>query len=715
MKKFLSLALAVLMIASSLAMLASCGQVSDEENKIILGNTTELSGDFRFPGYGGSSAGAADQDIATLTVGYSTMETNQAGEYVWNETAVKSHSEEVIDNGDGTQNYKVTIEIKEGLTFSDGTPITADNYLAYLMAFSTVVARNAGSTGMAGQSFVGYADYFNYAGEGCKVNEDANATKEFAGIHKLSDYSFSLEVDGAAGFYPYFYAYTYSAVTPYDLGLIFGEGVSIKDDGNGCYLEGNWYEQTADSNSEALAFVKSAHMQTARYDTATYPYSGPYVISEWDKGTKQVTLTKNEAFKGNFEGRKPEILTVVYTKIVPETQLDQLVSGAVDVLSGITGGDETKAALQVVGQGFAENHYQRAGYGKIQFDCDFGPTLFPEVRQAVATLLDRATFATTYTGGYGKVVNGPYSEDSWMYISAKETLEDTLRMYDFSLANAKSLLSEAGWVYNSKGETFTEGGSGVDSVRYKKVTKEELEALTTEDGVNATIAYESSNNTDNIVYKTVEIDGAYYIPLVINWFSTENNPVSDLIATMLVNGSDTASAGMVIRQVIGDFNSLLGEMYREPSYGYNGVITYSMYNLATGFTSPIYDYAYNWSLDPAYFAYSTCKLYDEYDNAFPYYAEDGSHTKLSYTEAMEASGGKLGMDYLSMAMVYEAETNEEYIEWWTAYIQRWNELMPEIPLYCNFYYDVYNDKIQDYYTSPYWGTADAILYCSIKG
>ena len=71
-----------------------------------------------------------------------------------------------------------------------------------------------------------------------------------------------------------------------------------------------------------------------------------------------------------------------------------------------------------------------------------------------------------------------------------------------------------------------------------------------------------------------------------------------------------------------------------------------------------------------------------------------------YAEAMEKSGGKLGMDYLSMAMVYDATTNEEYMEWWTAYIQRWNELMPEIPLYCNFYYDVYNEKIQDYYTSP---------------
>ena len=42
-------------------------------NRAILGSTTELSGDFRSPGWGGSSAGASDQDINRLTVGYSTM------------------------------------------------------------------------------------------------------------------------------------------------------------------------------------------------------------------------------------------------------------------------------------------------------------------------------------------------------------------------------------------------------------------------------------------------------------------------------------------------------------------------------------------------------------------------------------------------------------------------------------------------------------------
>lgn len=704
MKKLFCLLLALPFLFSS------CMQ-ADANDRIILGSSTELTGDFRFPGYGGASAGSADQDIASLTTGYAVMETDPSGEYVWNETAVKSHTEEVIGLPDGSQNYRITVELNDGLTFSDGSSVTADNYLAYLLAFSTVVARSAGATGMAGQAFVGYADFFNYAGDGVKVDENAPASREFRGLRRLSDTSFSLEIDGAAGYYPYFYADTYAAVTPYDLGLVLGDGVTVRDDGNGCYLDGDWYTQTSGSTAQSLLFAKTAHMQKARYDTDTYPYTGPYTVASWDEGTREAVLKKNDAFLGNFEGQKPTVQTVVYTRLVTETQFDQLTSGAVDILSGITGGDEIKAALQLVGKGFRENHYLRAGYGKIQFDCDFGPTLFPEVRQAAALLLDRAAFVTTFTGGYGKVVNGPYSEDSWMYHAVRDTLEESLNRYDYSLSGAKQLLEQGGWIYNSRGEAYREGADGIDRVRYKKVTREELEELTTKEGTEATIGYRSVSNTDNIVYKTVEIDGAYYVPLVLNWFSTENNTVSDLLSAMLLNGTGTASCGMVIRKSAGDFNALLGELHRDPSYGYSGTVTYGMYNLATGFSSPVYDYSFQWSHDPAYSGFSAAKLYDPYDRLFPYFAENGSHLRLSYEEALERADGKLGMDYLSMAMVYDAETEEDYVKWWTAYIRRWNELLPEIPLYCNYYYDVYSDKIQDYHTSPYWGTAEAILYC----
>ena len=711
MKKFLALLLALAMIAS----LAACGSKTEAPaattaateanapettpaaptvpNRAILGSSTELSGDFRWPGFGGSSAGASDQDINRLTAGYSTMETNQGGAYVWNETVVKSHSE--TENEDGT--YTVAIELNEGLTFSDGSPITAANYVAGILAFSTQVSVGAGHSGKSGQYFVGYNDFYAYTGE------EGTGSKVFTGVRMMDDYNFSLTV--SSDFYPYYFAYTYSAVSPDPLGLVLGEGVEVKDDGEGCYLSDSFYEKNGDE------YVKAAEIAANRYDVTKYPFSGPYVISNWDAATKECTMTINPEFKGNFEGQTPSIETIVYVKIIEETQLDQLKTGGVDVLAGITGGDSTKAALEIVdGENFAEVHYQRAGYGKIQFECDFGPTMFPEVRQAIIYLLNRTEFCQAFTGGYGVVVDGPYSPDFDMWRAVEDDIE--LVDYSFSPDNAKKVLEEGGWIYNSKGEPFVEGAGGVDSVRYKKLTEEEANALDIYGNDAGNKTFKSVANTDNITYETVEINGEYYMPLVINWFGSTPNPVTDLLSTTLANSSDLASVGMVIRATTGDFTTLLGNIYRDPSMGYAGSPIYGMYNLATGWNSAMYDYAFNWSSDPAYGDYSSNKVKDPYDAAFPY---DQKGEKLSYEEAMAASDGKLGMDYLSMAMVYNATTEDEYNQWWMAYIERWNQLMPDIPLYSNYYYDVYNANIENFVTSPFFGPANAILYANIKG
>ncbi|MDE5891838.1 MAG: hypothetical protein K2H45_02825, partial [Acetatifactor sp.] len=256
------------------------------ENKVILGSTTDLSGDFRFPGWGGSSAGAADQDVSRLTSGYGTMEIAEDGNYVWSETVVKNHTE--TENEDGTVTY--TVEINEGLTFSDGSPITAKNYLASTMAFGSCVSVEAGRPGTGGMSLIGYEAYNAYTGE-----EAEGTSKEFAGIHLLGDYSFSFTV--SSDYYPYYFAYTYAAADPTPLGLVLGEGVDIMDDGNGAYLSDSFYEKDGDS------YVKAQEMMANRYDVTKYPYSGPYVISDWDQSTKQVTMTLNPEFKGNYEGQ----------------------------------------------------------------------------------------------------------------------------------------------------------------------------------------------------------------------------------------------------------------------------------------------------------------------------------------------------------------------------------------------------------------------------
>ena len=678
--------------------------------QVIIGSSTELSGDFRWPGYGTGSAGASDQDIAKLTTGYSTMESNQGGQYVWNQTAVKSHTEEEIDHADGTKTLKITIEINPGLKMSGGTEIKADNYLAYILAMSTPVANKALDSANAGESFVGYKKFNAYDG----TNAGENASKEFAGVRRLGDYKFSLEIDSE--FYPYYFADTFGAVTPYDLKLVLG-GAQVKDDGNGAYLSDDWYAVNVDKDEQPIPgdFVKINHLKEARFDYYTYEYTGPYTLDRWNATSKEAILKINGNFAGNFEGQKPHVEKVIYRKVVEETQIAQLSRGEIDILEGLTGAASVNAAMQLTkgeNAGFKEVHYDRAGYGKVQFDCDFSPTMFAEVRQAIAYCFDREEFANTFCGGFGSVVNGPYSVNFPAYVANEDLLEEKLKSYSVSTAAAKKALQEGGWVYNEDGTAYDDSVGGI---RYKKLSAAEA----TKYNINyKAVSVTTSNLPDKKKeYKTVKVGDDYYMPCVVNWFSSENNPVSDLLTQNLLHKGYLTEAGVGMTKTEGTFTALQAQIKRKGS-DFTGDPTYSMFNLATGWNNAVYDYAYNW-IDNSnmekynmYFGYSTNKLSDPYDKEFSWW--DKENQGLSYDEAMTKSNGKLGMNYISFAMVYSTKVGDtaEYNKWFAAYMLRWNELLPDIPLYGNIYYDCYNAKILNFKATPFFGAANAILYCA---
>ncbi len=704
-KKTLLLVIATLVVVVlAISGIVACTKATYDT--IIIGSSTELSGDFRWPGIGSSSANATDQDVSKLTTGYSTMEINRGGAYVWNDTAVKSKTEEEIANSDGTKNFKITVELNKGLKMSNGEEVKASNYLAYALAMSTPVAEDAFGLAQAGNAIVGFDTFSAYNG----TNAGEKATKELKGLRLLGDYKFSIEI--SSEFYPYYYADTYGLLTPYDSKLVLGDGVSVKDDGNGAYLDGNWYEKKGDE------YKKVAHLKAARYDTSKYAFTGAYTIEKWDESKKEVTLALNKNYKGNFEGQKGSIPKIVIRKVVAATQINSLKNGEVDILEGLTGGESVNAALAMAFSTghFKENHYDRAGYGKVQFDCDFGPTMFAEVRQAVAYSLDRPDFANTFLQGYGSVVSAPYSVNFDAAITLGDSLANAIKDYAVSADNAKKVLVDGGWTYTSTGENKGANwtaGTGADAVRYKKLSASEY-------GPNNVNQTYQGVTSEGVSYKTLKVGNDYYMPLVINWFSTEDNEVSELLTTKLKTKDSLKTLGMLITKTEGSFPKLIGEIKRLASQGYGGTPQYGMFNLATGWNTAMYDYAFNWvdKADPEYaqyFGYSSNKLSDPYDAAFKW--ADKSNKNLTYDEAVAKSGGKLGMNYLSQAMVYSVKPGDvdEYNKWFKAYMIRWNELLPDIPLYSNIYYDVYNSsKLDGLQTGPFWNAAQELLYQKIK-
>ena len=553
---------------------------SKADNSIIIGNSTDLSGKFRYSNFGGSNPGASDLDVENLTRGLETVCTNKEGGYQWNDTVVKSHTE--TENADGTKTFE--IEIKEGLKFSDGSAVTAKNYLVRIMTFSTpVAAQAAGKDHMAGMQMVGYDAFKEYDG--------TNGTKEFAGLRLLGDYKFSVTV--SADYLPYFYDITYAAYSADYLPMWIGEA-DIVDDGNGCYFTDAFYAKDGDK------YVMADHILASALNTdTTYPYSGQYVVESYDDADKSAILVKNEYFAGNYEGTVPAIGKVVYVKVISETQMDNLKAGGVDVIAGITGGAETDEAITMAdgsNGAFAYVHYSRAGYGKLGFRADYGPAQFVEVRQAIAYCMDRAKFAKDFTGGYGGVTDGPYYSGSWMYKAALDQ-GMLLDAYATSADSAIAVLEAGGWVYDKDGNAYTEG------VRYKQIPASEINE-------NDKI-YKSKDGA----YVTTQVGDYYYMPLVLNWYGTTDNPFTDQLMTGLVSDANIAAAGIVVQYQIGDFAPMLDELYQAAVYGYySGTPMYSLFNFATGFNSAVYDYSYNWTIDPAmYDDYSICYVKDMAD------------------------------------------------------------------------------------------------------
>ena len=551
------------------------------DNSIIIGNTTDLSGKFRYAVFGGTNPGAADLDVQDLIVGLETVATTKEGGYQWNDTVVKAH-EEVV-NEDGTKTFTITLH--DDLKFSDGSAVTAKDYIAFTMAFSTpVAAQAAGKDHRSAMTVAGYETFATYDGT------EGSGTKELAGLRLIDEHTFSVTI--AADYIPYFYDITYAGFSAQARKQWIGEA-DIMDDGNGCYFTEDFYKKADDGEKYVTADLILA---SSRNTDNAYPYSGPYMVESYDDADKSAVLVINPEFKGNYEGVKPSIEKVVYKKIISKTQLEDFKSGNLDVIAGITGGDATNEALALAdgsNGAYVYTHYSRAGYGKLGLRCDYGPAKYTEVRQAIAYCMDRAKFAKDFTGGYGGVVDAPYYTGSWMYKAAVDQ-GMLLNAYSTSVDSAIAVLEEGGWVYDAEGNDYVEG------VRYKKLTADEA----TENDIN----YKSKDGA----YVTTKVGDDYYMPLVLNWYGTVDNEFTDQLVTGFMNDANIIAAGFNVQNTIGEFAPLLDELYQANVYGYySGSPLYAVFNFATGFTSAAYDYAYQMTIDPG--------MYDDYS---AYYIKD---------------------------------------------------------------------------------------------
>lgn len=648
MKKFLALLLAVVMVLTMVA----CGEGKKKaDGQVVIGTSTEASGDWAYSAFV-RNPNATDKAVMTLTDDMTTVDSDQHGDYGINKTVVKSY--ERIEEENGNVTFKFVIN--DGLKFNNGEAVTAENFVAWTMFVTSPAGKEMGVVSATYNMLPGGLAYRN--GE----------TNVLSAVRLYDEKTFSITIaktgeDGETSYLPYYYDITYAAMQAVNLTYWFGEGWSVKDDGEGVYfVNADGKEFTAETVGETVT--------AGRFATGNRVTAGPYNLVSFDQSSREIVLEVNENYNGNFEGQKPGIQKLVIVKTSEDTVMDMITTGQIQIYSQIADGSEVNAVMDLIEAGTIDSspsQYDRAGYGYFGFACDLGPTQFTEFRQAVAYLLDRVEFAQTFCKGWGSVVHGPYCTAFTM--TAKTDIEKKINHYDYNPEKAVELLKQAGFVYNADGSDYVDGSG---EVRYAKVTEEQAKY------------YDSFNK--------VLADGTILMPATINWASSEGNAVSALLSTMLANSEATKAAGVSIVKTEMTFPELLNYMYRQDSYGLGGdysMPTYNMFNLATGYNGGVYDESYNWTTDPEYIeqGYNVQHLYDEQ------------------------------LDKLSMDMVYGVEPSDEatYLDLWEKYIIRWNELLPMVPLYSNIYVTVYPNTIDNYAEDSFWGFERAILYANWVG
>ncbi|MDR1821823.1 MAG: ABC transporter substrate-binding protein, partial [Oscillospiraceae bacterium] len=430
-----------------------------------------------------------DDLVRRLIDNASTVAVSYGGEVLLNSTVCEAVS--AAQNEDTSKTF--TFTLRQGLTFNNGEPIRAAEYIAYaLVAFSPQAKAAGALTEAEASRIVGAREYM--AGE----------TSGISGIRLLGEYTFSVTIRGE--YLPYYHELMYAALPPLYLPMYApNAALTVADDGQGAYLNGG---SLVSEELDATRRIYSGRVS-----------AGAYSVMGFENGT--YTLKQNERYFGNFEGQKGYIQEITVKKIDMSSAAELLLSGEVDLVPELSGAEITPTEALTATEDFADSTYPRGGYGSLVLSCDFGPTQFKAVRQALAYLINREALADACTDGYAATVSAPYAINSWMYREGGGFLIPEIEDYSLNPQKAVYLLEEDGWVLGENGGQYTSG------VRYKEVTAEE-----------------AAGGARCISLR----DGRILMPLIIDWAASQGNPTSEVLTGFLSDSADILQAGMQIER-----------------------------------------------------------------------------------------------------------------------------------------------------------------------
>lgn len=435
MRRFISVIL-IMILALSMTV------VNAQSDTMVIGVATKAAGYFLSDQW---QPNGTDSEIRYLLHGAATSEWVSQSHCQINQSVVAKHQLLQEESGQST-----VFVLQDGLMWSDGSPITAADYVFSVLLQASPVLREFGAK-PAYEHIAGYDAYQNGG--------------VFSGVKMLDEKTFSLTVDSK--YLPNFYEDVYKRVQPLPIDYI-APGLRVYDNGEGAFLS---------------AALSKELLETTLFDTV-YGYmshpkvsAGAYMLESFDTASGEAVLRRNPYFIGDVHGAKPNIEVVKIVLASGEEGLGALEKGEIDVLAKQVSGKIIRKAQKA--KQLQTSMYLRKGYGFIGFDLNDAITGNVNIRQAISHSISKVKFAEALTQGYGGAVTGEYGFGLWL---AKELAKvpDTMKLpdqdvfnayqnleikkTDYSFAQAKELLRAEGFMLGKDGRSYDKH----ENARYRK-------------------------------------------------------------------------------------------------------------------------------------------------------------------------------------------------------------------------------------------------------
>ena len=706
-KRCLSLLAALLLILSALPVRGLAEEIeegatgeillSEYPQELIVGSPTELRGDFFTEMFGNDTS---DIDVRTLIHGYNLVNWDQSqGVYVFDPTVVTGIR--VMQDAQGNRTYFLILA--DDLFYSDGTPITAWDYAFSLLLMMAPEMEEIGAKIYRAEHIRGYDAYLS------------GRASALAGVEVLSDRQLAVTIDAA--FMPFFYEIGLLLCVPYPISVI-APGCRVYDEGQGAFI-GNIDRTVTEPIFTAELLRETVLNPETGYNSHPAVSSGPYTLTAFDGETAHFVI--NPYYKGSWVSRpellpgyqpleaegaetvwpdpstlpdnytavtdeegnsvylvRPSIERIAYRHVLSEDVPRLIAEDQLHLVNKLAYGPAINALIQSPEEiDVRMQNYPRLGMTFFSFSCEKPTVHEMAVRQAIAWCMDRDAITQAYTP-YGVRVDGYYGMQKWEYLVVDGQIEAPVTLLPEG-ETAPASMAEFQNLYAVDETAYEAMAAAWDALNLDHLTRYMVDTVRAEELLDE--AGWTPNRSgkpyrpgiDDVRCKLVDDE---LVALDLTLLYPEGNHIVDTLEANFIRNLN--EAGILLTLKAAPMDELLDSYYRRVERETDMIYLGTEFHVVV---DPSITYATG---DPI--------LHEKWNNTF-------SDDEELYARAVEMRQTQPGDVFT-------------YVTRWIAFQERYNQVLPTIPLYSNIYFDFYAPYLQNYDILAHttWGQAIVMAY-----